>query len=344
MSRLRLRLLRTAVFAAALLAAFHVGFGFAQTADSNASLSGGQDNLFDAILATPNETTPVPQDNAFATAPGLQQPARTPQFTVNVLAPALFNSNAQFLSSGGSQTLQGSPLVRLGWGSQLFDLPIRISATAGAETERFVDAPGAAIDFVRASLRAQYVNPTDDQDYSPFVSYAPRLEFAPTFDNNFGTRHDINIGVDKVFRFDSAFNRIPASSNSSGTHVWSFGFSTGAQQRFYDPPPGSQAFYFIPSVSYVITEQWNASFDMPITRRWFESIGGVSQRDLTWEPTSIVEYVIPAVWLGGEDGARWRGSPAIDFVAGLEKNWSNISGREYAQWRVGVVFKTGWRF
>jgi len=333
-----------AVFVTALLAVFRVEFAIAQTANSNAGLEGGQDHLFDAILATPNDRTPVPQDNVFATAPGLEQPARAPQFTFNVLAPALLNSNAQFLSSGGSKTLQGSPFVRLGWASQLFDLPIRITTNASTETERFVDARGAAIDYIRASARAQYINPADDQDYSPFLSYAPRLDFTPTFANNFATRHDVNIGLDKVFRFDSAFNRIPASSSSSGTNVWSFGFNIGAQQRFRDPPPGSHALVFTPSVSYVITDDWNASFEMPIERRWFEPIGGASQRDLTWIPTGVVEYVIPANWLGGTDGARWRGNPAVDFVAGLEKNWSNILGREYTQWRVGLVFKTGWRF
>jgi hypothetical protein len=52
------------------------------------------------------------------------------------------------LSSGGSPALEGSPLVRLGWRSQLFDLPIRISGAASLETERFTNAPGAAIDYI----------------------------------------------------------------------------------------------------------------------------------------------------------------------------------------------------
>jgi hypothetical protein len=65
---------------------------------------------------------------------------------------------------------------------------------------------------------------------------------------------------------------------------------------------------------------------------------------LTWESTGVVEYVIPANWLGGADAARWLGNPAIDFVAGVERNWSNISLAAYTQWRAGIVFKTGWRF
>src|SRR6516225_8317078 len=151
---------QAAAFVTLLIAA--VGQGrpaSAQTASSNAGLFGGQDSMFDAILATPNYRTPVLPDSALATAPGLEQAVPAPQFTLNLLAPALYNSNAQFLSSGGSKTLEGSPLVRLGWASQLFDTPIRVSGTASLETERFVNAPGAAIDYIRTSARAQYINP-----------------------------------------------------------------------------------------------------------------------------------------------------------------------------------------
>src|SRR5262249_25957117 len=147
---------------------------------------------------------------------------------------ALYNSNAQFLNSGGSQTLEGSPLVRLGWASQLFDTPIRLSAAASLETERFVNAPGAAIDYIRPSARAQYINRQDDQVYSPYLSYVPRLDFDPTFANNFATRQDVNLGIQKAFNFDGALNRVPAGSNSSSATVWSFGFNIGAQQRFRD--------------------------------------------------------------------------------------------------------------
>jgi len=316
----------------------------AQTANSNAGLEGGQDGLFDAILATPNQKTPVLQDNIFATAPGVEQAARTPQFTLNVLAPAFFNSNAQFLSSGGSQALEGSPVVRLGWASQLFDLPIRVSGAASVESERFVNAPDAAIDYIRPSARAQYINPNDDQDYSPFLSYVPRLDFDPTFANNFSTRQDLNLGVDKVFNFDGDFNRIPFGSNSSSATVWSFGFGAGGQRRFRDPAPQSYALFLNPSAAYVISEQWNTSFSMPTTGRWFDTINGVNQRNLTVEPVGVVEYVILSGWLGGVDAARILGNPAADFLIGVERNWSNVSGAAYTQWVAGLVFKTGWRF
>ena len=51
----------------------------AQRADSNIGLEGGHGGLSDAILATPNRRTPVPQDNVFATAPRATQTAPASQ-------------------------------------------------------------------------------------------------------------------------------------------------------------------------------------------------------------------------------------------------------------------------
>jgi hypothetical protein len=68
--------LRAIVLAAFLLAAFAASdSSLAQRADSNTGLEGGHGALSDAILATPNRKTPVPQDNMFATAPHTTQTA-----------------------------------------------------------------------------------------------------------------------------------------------------------------------------------------------------------------------------------------------------------------------------
>ena len=72
-----------------------------------------QDLRLDALMATPNRQTPVPQDNAIATTPGLEQQTPTPQITVNLIAPIYFNSNPQEVGSGGTESAEGSPLVGL---------------------------------------------------------------------------------------------------------------------------------------------------------------------------------------------------------------------------------------
>jgi hypothetical protein len=68
--------LRIAVVAALLIIApAAMSPSPAQRGDSNTGLEGAHDGLVDAILATPNRKTPVPQDNMFATAPGATQTA-----------------------------------------------------------------------------------------------------------------------------------------------------------------------------------------------------------------------------------------------------------------------------
>jgi hypothetical protein len=52
----------------------------------------------------------------------------------------------------------------------------------------------------------------------------------------------------------------------------------------------------------------------------------------------------PGRLVGRDRSSAAVGNPAIDFVGGLERNWSNVSGREYSQWHTGLVLKTGWRF
>jgi hypothetical protein len=300
----------------------------------------GDDAWIDAILATPNQKTPVPQDNLFATAPGLEQQAPAPQFTLNALAPLFYNSNPEFRSSGGPQSLEGSPVTRLSWASQVFGTPLRVSGTASLEWERFPAANDASVDYFRSSARLQYVNPTDDQAFSPFFAYVPRMDFEPTFDQNFATRRDLNFGFDKTFNFDGAFNRLPASANSSSETVWSFGFSANGQRRIRDIAPQSWAMSFAPSASWVISPDWNASLAVPLTRRWFNG----ASRDLTVEPVGVLEYVVPSEWLGGSRGATLLGNPSVDFLVFHERNWSTESSFEYGQWLAGIVLKAGWRF
>ncbi len=235
-------------------------------------------------------------------------------------------------------------MVRLGWASQLFDSPIRFSGAASLEWERYANQSAADIDYFRSSARLQYTPPGDDQGFSPFLAYVPRMDFDPTLAHNFATRQDLNLGVDKVFNFDGAFDRLPASADSGSGAVWSLGYAFGGQRRFRNPAPQSYALFFNPSAGYIISDEWNASFSATTTRRWFDTTDAIGHRDLTVEPTAILEYIVPGRWVGGENTARALGSPAVDFFVLFERNWSNVSGGTYGQWVAGLVLKTGWRF
>jgi hypothetical protein len=57
----------------------------AQRAASD-SATDAQSARIDQLMATSNRQTPVPQDNAIANAPGLEQQTPRPQIAINLLA------------------------------------------------------------------------------------------------------------------------------------------------------------------------------------------------------------------------------------------------------------------
>lgn len=314
---------------------------FAQLNDAR---NDGNEARYDALLSTPNEYTPTPQDNLFATAPGLEQQAPQSQFTANGLLPITFNSNALALPSGGPSSTEISPLAGLSWTTPVANLPLKFTANLRTEFDRFPNAPDAEFDKLATSARLQYVDPDNDQAYSPYFAYAPRVDFTPTFASEFATRHDLNFGFNKTFNFDGNFSRVAFSGSSSGDTVWSFGLTTFFQRRFRDPVPGSFAGFIIPSVSYVISPQWNLSGGFELEHRAFDSVNDFSQKDWFIEPIATLEFVIPSAWFGADRNAVILGRPSLDIQADYEKNWSNLDAANFNVWNAGVTLKLGWRF
>jgi len=273
--------------------------------------------------------------------PTWRAPAFSTRSLVRSAGRAILSLAATATLLAAQSAIAQTPSTNAGISDSGSGSPVRVSGDVGFETDRYLNAASADINDVRPSLRAQYVNLNDDQDYSPFVSYTSEVDFdsaSPYREQN------LNLGVDKVFNFDNGFNRLPLSSDSSTRAAWSFGFSAVAQRRFADPAPGSYALAVTPSAAYVVSDQWNISISAPITTRWYDVVGHLRRRSLALEPTGIVEYIIPTGWLGGDKIANRLGNPAIDFVVGETRQWSNASGGAYVQMTAGVVFKTGWRF
>jgi hypothetical protein len=233
----------------------------------------------------------------------------------------------------------------LSWAAPLFDLPMQLSANVAVENDRFIESRGADLDKIGGSLRLQYVDPNNDQAFSPYVAYAARFDFLPTFSEEVETRQDVNLGFNKRFNFDGNLQSVPFASNTAEASVWSFGLTIFGQRRFRDPTPSSSALFFIRSVSYVISEQWNANLAVEVIGRWFDSNeAGFSRRDLEAQPIATLEYVIPSALFGAPETANFFGRPALDFQTSFDRNWSNLSIRNYNQWTASAVIKTGWRF
>ena len=232
----------------------------------------------DALLGTLNLVTPEPYGNLYSTAPGAEQQAARPQFRFNFLAPLNFDSNAQEISSGGTQTFGTFPVGNLSWAAPVADLPFRVSVNARSEFKRFFDASDVDIDRLTFSGRLQYVDPTNDQAFSPYFAVTPRFSYLPAFSDQTEARQDFNFGFNKSFHFDGSFHLAPIAADTSAETVWSFGLTVFAQRRLRQPQLSSDALVLIPSVSWVISKDWNASFAVELLGRWYETrFGGGSK-------------------------------------------------------------------
>src|SRR4029453_15891524 len=128
--------------------------------------------------------------------------------------------------------------------------PFMFTALARAEVDRFTQVPTADFDKVALSGRLQYIDPANDQAYSPYVAYAPRWAFAPFYQSCLQTRQDLNVGVNKPSTYVADFPRGASSGNTLAETIWSFGVTTFFQRRFSNPAPSSWALFVIPSVAY----------------------------------------------------------------------------------------------
>ena len=298
-----------------------------------------------ALLGTLDLATPEPFDNLYATAPGAEQQVVTPQIRFNALAPLNFDSNAQAVSSGGTQTWGAFPVANLSAAAPVGGLPFRVSVTANSEFKRFFDASEADIDRLTFSGRLQYVDPTNDQALSPYFAITPRFSYLPTFSDQTEARQDFNLGFNKRFNFDGAFRPVPIAAATSAETVWSFGLTAFAQRREREPRLSSDALFLIPSASWVISENWNASFAVQLLGRWFDADPfGEKRRDWEAQPIATLEYIVPASLFGGDRFANLIGRPAIDLQGSHLDVWSTAPGASYGQWEASATIKFGWRF
>ena len=218
------------------------------------------DARIDALLGTLNLSTPQPFDNLYSTAPGAEQQVARPQVRFNGLLPLNWDSNPLELGSGSDASWGTFPVGNLSAAAPVGDLPFRVSVSARSEFKSFFNEPDADIDRLTFSGRIQYVDPTNDQAFSPYFAITPRFSYLPTFSDQTEARQDFNFGFNKSFHFNRSFELIPAAADTSADTVWSLGLTAFAQRRLRQPQLSSDALFLIPSASWVISKDWNASF------------------------------------------------------------------------------------
>jgi hypothetical protein len=248
--------------------------------------SDAQDARVDAILAMPGASTVAPLSNLYATSPGLEEQAPSPQWRFNALFPFGYNSNANSANSGGIQSVELNPFGSLSWATPVPGLPLRLTVTGNGESDIYLQAPDSNLDKLGGAARLQYVDANNDHAFSPYIAFAPRWDFGASNSNLDSSRQDFNIGFNKRFNFDGALQPVPVSGNTSDLTIVSFGVTAFFQERLREPQSSSYAFFLIPSVSYKISEQWSASLAVEFLNRNYETnSSGIRPTD--WEAMPI---------------------------------------------------------
>ena len=300
----------------------------------------------DALLGTLNLSTPGTFGNLYSTAPGAEQQVERPQIRANVLAPLNYDTNPLELGSGSPSTWGTFPVANLSAAAPLGDgLPFRVSVSARSEFKRFFSEPDADIDRLTFSGRIQYVDPHNDQAWSPYFAITPRFSYLPTFSDQTEARQDFNLGFNKAWHFDGAFQLIPVAADTSAATVWSFGITAFAQNRQRQPQLSSDAVFLIPSASWAISKDWNVSLALDMLGRWYEQNSqGAADHDWELLPIATLEYIVPAALFGSDRLADLLGRPAIDLQGSHLNVWSTVAGVTYNQWEASATLKVGWRF
>jgi hypothetical protein len=333
--------------------ALGLALGVAFPAAALAQAAGGRsdagtdadDARIDAMLGTLNLSTPQAFGNLYSTAPGEEQQVERPQIRFNVLAPLNFDSNPLELGAGSANSWGTFPVGNLSAAAPVGELPFRVSVSARSEFKRFFNESDADVDRLTFSGRIQYVDPTNDQAWSPYFAITPRFEYLPTFSDQTEARQDFNLGFNKSWHLNSSFEPIPAAADTSAETVWSFGLTAFAQRRLRQPQLSSDALILIPSASWAISKDWNASLAVELLGRWYEpDSAGEASHDWEVLPIATLEYIIPTSLFGSEQFADLLGRPAIDFQGSHLKVWSTVPGVSFNQWEASATLKVGWRF
>ena len=200
-------------------------------------------------------------------------------FSLTLSMPLFFTSNAETVSAGGTGTLEGNPELRLEYKQRLGQSRIQIRANGDLGVDRYERSNGGDQDAAAGGLRILYIDPDDDQAFAPFVEYAPKYLFDPTFSRVAERRHNIAFGFEKSFNFDGAFSPVAPRPDTSSDTVWALGFSAKLQRRFDDLVPSSYAVYLTPSATWSISDRWNVNCETNLVRRFHDVAAGQHRRD-----------------------------------------------------------------
>ncbi|MBV9747567.1 MAG: hypothetical protein JO157_02020, partial [Acetobacteraceae bacterium] len=278
--------------------------------------------------------------------PGNEPPDVPPpkEWEVNLSFPLFYNSNAEQLPSGGTQTLEYNPDVSLSWEHHLQGTNLTVLGTADVNSDHFAHSVNADLDTTYAELELRYDrNPDDRYELKPFVRYRLTFDFSPVFGIRQDTLNDISIGALKRWRL------------RDGDHPLIASVEFYAQRRFKDSrqptpdtyvSPSSYALVASPGLGYGIGGGWTAEARVQVVGRLFDAKQSFVRRDLDVSPVLKLKYLPTASQLKGTSLAdiydRVLGGPELTFQVATYQQVSNRTNSRFSQWQVGPSVNCSW--
>jgi hypothetical protein len=345
----------------------------AQSATTDA-LNDAQRARADAAIGTDRGSlvsqTAFIDEAVYASPPGAprQAPGDAPVYSISVVAPGNYNSNAESARANGTQTLEGDPQVRLGLSKRFSaaqgDGAFKVSGLFAASSDRFLRSTTADGDSAYLDLRGQHVDKGDDQALAPFIEYRLSMAFAPTFSMRTATKHDLSVGFDKAFNYNYPvhwfqWTRAEHQEDTSGATRWSLGLTGELTRRFKESSASLYLVSAAPSLTYksydsesgsTAEARWNVSLEFDVSRRLYDRRKGVSERDWLIDPILTAEFTPPLSLFRGTTpdvqfaSSKPLGMPKLQLQVAFTQLDSNVAGVQFHQWAVGPTIKLAWSF
>jgi hypothetical protein len=280
-----------------------------------------------------------------------------------VTAPFTFFENPALVHGGRKDSFGGAPDATLDF--MQMAQQIQISARATIQPTRYTTTRTLDGDALSGLVKLKYFeNVNRDQDFLPYVSYAPKADFLPTYEDRRLLTQDLAIGYDKTWQFLWAepasgkwLSRLPQDQLNPVFDI-AFNLPFYVQRRLREPGPSSTAVATVPEVivNFGPRRMWQVKLATTVTHRWVDHAAGRSRRDWSFQPLLTLQYqykfpdhsqpgIPPASAEETKAAAFFKsiGAPAVKLQLGAFEQSSSISSRSFSQRSYGTAVVLTWK-
>ena len=250
------------------------------------------------------------------------------------------------MSSGGKQSWGIVPGRQPVGGCAGCDLPFRMSVSANSEFKRFFNASERRYRPADLLGPSQYVDPTNDQAFSPYFAITPRFTYLPTFSDQTEAAAGLQSRLQQALQFRRRLPPVAIGRRHVGRD------RVVLRPHGLRPEPPSPASAVVGrALPYSLgrrgsfSENWNASFAVELLGRWYEADRfGETSRDWEALPIATARIFVPASYSGATGPPTFSAGRPSTCRALICNVWSTVPGVSYGQWEASATLKLGWRF